>query len=539
MLINIVEELKRRDLDSSNKYDLYTTYTCNRYTSEEKKKLAESLANGKSNKVIYNIIKREDLEAKTVGKAGDILFEDFKENEIKIGKKLNEDCCCSDSPIHFYGLFNYKIGNCAADDQLNLLNVCTAKSLCAAEDKLSPMCSEYVTEIYEEDYDNYFKGNNNLLDEGAIWDAIKSGAKGVKDAIKDKISPDNPKIAAAKEKRTQSAKNLYNSIVDVRAKKQAARNDAKYGKEMDKLRQQQAELDQLRSENDAAEAEKAAASADTGESKASEPAEKTVPTSANNTTTKDVTKASSELQATLDELSANGKLNDIKNLYLQARRAYDAAKKKVSQKASQEQPQQQTQQNTAEWTHINRDDNVDEGFEDMIKLRNINEEQEEQSYKVVYTTSKIVKAANPSAAVTDVKKEHEDATNVHVDTSYKPDEANESLTEDLDSDELADFGFNASIMDAINDEYETINKYNALLIALKQENREDVAKVIEDIIEEEYTHIGQLQAILETYSEASEAIEDGIEEAEEQLGIAEETSVDDDFGNNSGFDIFM
>ena len=191
------------------------------------------------------------------------------------------------------------------------------------------------------------------------------------------------------------------------------------------------------------------------------------------------------------------------------------------------------------------------------------EDNGEQSYKIIYTTSKIVRASNPSAAVMSVKKEHENATNVHVDMSYKPDTENESLIESLSAEQLSDFGFAANIMDAINDEYEAVNKYNALLISFKESSLDDKIAVIEDIIKEEYTHIGQLQTILNSFSDSSESIKEGEEEAIEQIDLVNnestyinydtahlnneqpiddstvDFSVDDDFGEDSGFEAFL
>ena len=78
-----------------------------------------------------------------------------------------------------------------------------------------------------------------------------------------------------------------------------------------------------------------------------------------------------------------------------------------------------------------------------------------------------------------------------------------------------DTGLSVEIIDAINDEWNTIAKYNQLLANLKDE---DMVNVIKDIVAEENTHVGQLQKILETISPNVSNIEKGELEADQQIG---------------------
>ena len=91
------------------------------------------------------------------------------------------------------------------------------------------------------------------------------------------------------------------------------------------------------------------------------------------------------------------------------------------------------------------------------------------------------------------------------------------------------------IIDAINDEWEAISGYNDLIEVMSREGHEDMVKVINDIANEENTHVGQLQEILKTISSNVENIDNGASEAADQL----DNIIDDDFGPASGFEAYF
>lgn len=80
-----------------------------------------------------------------------------------------------------------------------------------------------------------------------------------------------------------------------------------------------------------------------------------------------------------------------------------------------------------------------------------------------------------------------------------------------------DSGLSSAIIAAINDEWQTISTYNDLANTARAENREDIAKVIDDINAEENKHVGQLQEVMKTLSSVTKEISSGEVEGMEQL----------------------
>lgn len=128
---------------------------------------------------------------------------------------------------------------------------------------------------------------------------------------------------------------------------------------------------------------------------------------------------------------------------------------------------------------------------------------------------------------------HEDDWDDEDDDYY------ESLKEDLKQETpqtANDTGLANMLIHAINGEWETISEYNDILTVIKNNNQLDMIPVVEDILSEENKHVGQLQKILETISGNVADITEGEQEASEQMS---DETVDDDFGPNSGFDIYL
>ena len=117
-----------------------------------------------------------------------------------------------------------------------------------------------------------------------------------------------------------------------------------------------------------------------------------------------------------------------------------------------------------------------------------------------------------------------------------PDRYSDPLQENFETPAPGtDTGLANLIIDAINDEWEAISGYNDLIEVMSREGHEDMVKVINDIANEENTHVGQLQEILKTISSNVENIDDGASEAANQLN----NTADDDFGPVSGFEAYF
>lgn len=98
---------------------------------------------------------------------------------------------------------------------------------------------------------------------------------------------------------------------------------------------------------------------------------------------------------------------------------------------------------------------------------------------------------------------------------------NESLKEELSPEQEKEYGLTTMINSLIKDELEAIDGYNSAIVTLEAENKGEFTDVIRDIISEENTHIGQLQAILKELNPSTTAdIDEGQQEGQEQIDQA-------------------
>jgi len=105
----------------------------------------------------------------------------------------------------------------------------------------------------------------------------------------------------------------------------------------------------------------------------------------------------------------------------------------------------------------------------------------------------------------------------------------------------ADTGITDLLLSLINDENSTIQTYNSFKASL--EDHADFDDVINDIVAEEYNHVGMLQTLLKKISPNSVTIDAGEEEAEDILTKEDNDSleygeiigeIDDSFDNGFG-----
>lgn len=86
-------------------------------------------------------------------------------------------------------------------------------------------------------------------------------------------------------------------------------------------------------------------------------------------------------------------------------------------------------------------------------------------------------------------------------------------------------GISSMLSDMIVDEWETIDKYNSVIASLpKTGEYEDIKNVINDIIKEEYMHVGQLESAIKTVDDIADHIEKGEMEGDLQLDESVEES---------------
>ena len=93
-------------------------------------------------------------------------------------------------------------------------------------------------------------------------------------------------------------------------------------------------------------------------------------------------------------------------------------------------------------------------------------------------------------------------------------------TEESPSEMVEANAYSNAIIDALNDEWATVQKYQEIVNQLSEhEEFKQFIPVIEDIIKDEKNHVGNLQKVLNDINPTTlPDIKDGEEEAEEQMG---------------------
>lgn len=144
-------------------------------------------------------------------------------------------------------------------------------------------------------------------------------------------------------------------------------------------------------------------------------------------------------------------------------------------------------------------------------------------YKYNSEPHRIVVALNWVAK--DVRPEHKEywrvlknALSKYISQNYSSAEYfEESLTENPDTP--TDTSVASRLITAINDEWKTIDLYNSIITELDSQNDayKDMIPVIQDIVNEENVHVGQLQKTLELISPDTADIAKGEKEAEGQI----------------------
>lgn len=559
MIFNICEALKNRDKQNDCKYDFLTTYQCNKYSNNTKSELIESLNNNCSDKKLELILSRTANTEEI----------DLSEKFLEQFDSLNEE---DPEPlnIHYYALVNTVKEN--GISKPTILNVCTASSIDKALMFLDPVDSEHVIEISEQKYDDYFKGQD-ILDEGAIWDAVKNGVKGISDAVKN---------INAERKNTDS----YRIKQEIKDKKK----DLRVAKEMEKAAKDSAKYgyhgsDSSGQSNNSASSNTASNDTNNNSNSTSFKAGSN-PTFNRSRTSSNPSREEVLSPELIQQLIDSGDEATLQNIKIQAEKARQEAKKnndklEAEEKARKKQEEEKARkaaeearkaQETADRATAEADraaaealssnTNQNEEFtkmNDIFKALNeaddcINkdtclDEQDALTYKNNQDLEEKV-ARRLRQIFTDFDIDSSEAMQFSkwqevVDwiSSVIKQLKDTPLTEDLSQEEIHTSGISAYITDAINGEYDTINDYNEMLLALKDDSQDSAINVIEDIIKEEYTHIGQLQELLKMYASPSSEIKSGEVEAQKQIEDTDnnqsDSKFDNEFGLNSGFDRFI
>lgn len=115
---------------------------------------------------------------------------------------------------------------------------------------------------------------------------------------------------------------------------------------------------------------------------------------------------------------------------------------------------------------------------------------------------------------------NENALKENVEVEVTTDEGTSKETIEIPQEDTIDnfgptLGITDLLLQAINDENETIQFYNNLIASCNAEGFDDIANIVKHINEEENIHVGMLQHAMTTISEQAKDIDKGVEEAEQ------------------------
>lgn len=88
-------------------------------------------------------------------------------------------------------------------------------------------------------------------------------------------------------------------------------------------------------------------------------------------------------------------------------------------------------------------------------------------------------------------------------------------------------GISDILIDSINKKWDNIRDLNSIIVNLNEEGYEDMVPVIESILEDENKNVGKLQQLVELISPTASSIDDGRQEAIDELDNKEEIKVEE------------
>lgn len=99
-----------------------------------------------------------------------------------------------------------------------------------------------------------------------------------------------------------------------------------------------------------------------------------------------------------------------------------------------------------------------------------------------------------------------------------------ALSEDLEEEENLsnvsndDLGLSSLVSTLIKHEWESIDLYNSMLLSFRQANNKEAEEILNEIISEDYVHVGQLEKLAQMINPLVNNIDLGQQETESQVG---------------------
>lgn len=99
------------------------------------------------------------------------------------------------------------------------------------------------------------------------------------------------------------------------------------------------------------------------------------------------------------------------------------------------------------------------------------------------------------------------------------------LSEDLPEEHISnvsndDLGLTSLVSTLIKHEWESIDLYNSILLTFRQANNQEAEEILNNIINDDYVHVGQLEKLAQLINPLVNNIELGQQETESQVGAA-------------------
>ena len=83
-----------------------------------------------------------------------------------------------------------------------------------------------------------------------------------------------------------------------------------------------------------------------------------------------------------------------------------------------------------------------------------------------------------------------------------------------------DLGLTSLVSTLIKHEWESIDLYNSILLTFRQANNQEAEEILNNIINDDYVHVGQLEKLAQLINPLVNNIELGQQETESQVGEA-------------------
>ena len=107
------------------------------------------------------------------------------------------------------------------------------------------------------------------------------------------------------------------------------------------------------------------------------------------------------------------------------------------------------------------------------------------------------------------------------------------LRENADINVVA--GISDIIIDSINKKWDNIRDLNSIIVNMNEEGYEEMVPVIQSILDDENKNVGKLQQLVELISPTAKSIDDGRQEAIDELDNTEEVKVEEEMKLDENF----